>query len=150
LDVVSSFSNSASILSLLAPGAMINSSVTPGNGFQNFQGTSMAAPHVAGAFALLKEAGPSLTVSQMLNSLQSTGVPVLDDRNGITKPRIQIRDALFALPLADVTDPRKIADLKAGTVAQTNVTLNWTAPGDDDDTGAATVYDLRLDRTNVV
>jgi subtilisin family serine protease len=147
LDIVSSFSNSDSILSLLAPGAMINSSVTPGNGFKNFQGTSMAAPHVAGAFALLKEAGPSLTVSQMLDSLQSTGVPVLDERNGITKPRIQIRDALFALPLADLTDPGKIADLKTGTVAQTNVTLNWTAPGDDDDAGAATVYDLRFSTT---
>ena len=97
VDVVSSFSNSASFLSLLAPGAVINSSV-PGNGFQNLQGTSMATPHVTGAFALLKEAGPSLTVTQMLNALQSTGLAVLDARNGITKPRIRILDALFALP----------------------------------------------------
>jgi subtilisin len=147
VDVVSSFSNSASFLSLLAPGAVINSSVTPGTGFQNLQGTSMAAPHIAGAFALLKEAGPSLTVTEMLSGLQSTGLAVLDARNGITTPRIRILDALFALPLGDVTAPGKIADLKAGPVTQTTVTLSWTAPGDDGNTGTATNYDMRFSTT---
>ncbi|HYH87554.1 MAG TPA: S8 family serine peptidase, partial [Pyrinomonadaceae bacterium] len=46
-DTVSSFSNSASFLSLLAPGSLIRSSI-PGGSFSNFQGTSMATPHVAG------------------------------------------------------------------------------------------------------
>ncbi|MGH7926683.1 MAG: S8 family peptidase, partial [Candidatus Binatia bacterium] len=147
LDVVSAFSNSASILSLLAPGSRINSSITPGSGFGNLDGTSMATPHVAGAFALLKEAGTSLTVSQMLNSLQSTGLPVLDNRNGITKPRIRILDALFALPLGDDTPPGTVANLKKESVTQTSVTLNWTAPGDDDDTGTATSYDMRFSTT---
>ena len=144
LDVVSWFSNSASFLSLLAPGALISSSVTPGTGFQDFQGTSMAAPHVSGAFALLREAGPSLTVTQMLSGLQTTGLAILDARNGITKPRIRILDALFALPLADVTAPAKIADLTAGPVTQTTVSLSWTAPGDDNNTGTATNYDMRF------
>ncbi len=100
LDVVSGFSNSASILSMLAPGSLINSALTPGTGFINFQGTSMAAPHVAGAFALLKEARQGLTVSQMLSALQNTGLPVVDTRNQITKPRMRILDALFVLPLS--------------------------------------------------
>lgn len=47
-------------------------------------------------------------------------------------------------PLTDTIPPAKIADLKLATSAQTNVTLNWTAPGDDDDTGAATSYDMRF------
>lgn len=42
-DVISSFSNTASFLSLHAPGQSINSSV-PGNSFSFFSGTSMAAP----------------------------------------------------------------------------------------------------------
>ena len=47
-DGIASFSNSAPFLSLLAPGQGIVSSV-PGGGFASFNGTSMAAPHVAGA-----------------------------------------------------------------------------------------------------
>lgn len=93
---VSSFSNSASFLSLLAPGELIFSSI-PGGVYTNLRGTSMATPHVAGAFAILKQAMPALTVSQALAALQAGGLPVLDTRNGITKPRIRILDALLSL-----------------------------------------------------
>ena len=95
-DVVSEFSNSASILNLLAPGRAINSSV-PGGGFEVLSGTSMAAPHVAGAFAVLKSKLPSLTVDQMLAALTTTGVLVVDSRNGLAKPRIQLDAALNSL-----------------------------------------------------
>jgi subtilisin len=95
-DVVVSSSNSASFLNLLAPGQWINSSV-PGGGFENFSGTSMAAPHVAGAWAVLKSKAPTASVAQVLSALTSTGVPVTDGRNGITKPRIQVDAALSAL-----------------------------------------------------
>ncbi len=92
-DSVSSFSNSASFLSLLAPGRWINSSV-PGGGFENFQGTSMAAPHVAGAWAVMKQRFPSESVTQILTRLQTTGTSITDSRNGITKSRIQVDAAL--------------------------------------------------------
>jgi subtilisin family serine protease len=95
-DVVSSFSDSASILSLLAPGQWINSSI-PGGGYANFSGTSMAAPHVAGAWAILKSKAPSASVDQILSALTSTGIPIFDSRNGITKSRIQVDAALNAL-----------------------------------------------------
>jgi subtilisin len=99
-DSVSSFSNSASFLSLLAPGRWINSSV-PGGGFAEFAGTSMAAPHVAGAWAVMEQRFPSESVSQILSRLQSTGVAITDTRNSITKSRIQV-DAALNLPTTAV------------------------------------------------
>jgi subtilisin family serine protease len=89
---VSSFSDSASFLTLLAPGQYIYSSV-PGGGFATMMGTSMATPHVAGAWAVLKFARPSATVDQTLYALSATGKPITDPRNGITKPRIRLNTA---------------------------------------------------------
>lgn len=97
-DRVSSFSNGASFLDLLAPGHWITSSV-PDGGYATFRGTSMAAPHVAGAWAVLKSRAPTASVSQILEALTSTGTAVFDPRNGLTKPRINLYAALSALPL---------------------------------------------------
>jgi subtilisin len=96
-DGVSIFSNSASFLSLLAPGSSITSSV-PGGGFAVFSGTSMATPHVAGAWAILKQKRPSATVDEVLAALKGTGVPITDPRNNVTTPRIRVDAALQALP----------------------------------------------------
>jgi len=101
-DVVSSFSNSASFLSLLAPGESITSSV-PGGAFAVESGTSAAAPHVAGAWAILKQAKPAATVSQILTALTSTGVPITDPKNGLTKPRIRVNLALQNLVVTGVS-----------------------------------------------
>lgn len=95
-NAVSSFSNSSPLLHLLAPGRWINSSV-PNNLFQNYWGTSMAAPHVAGAFAVLKQSKPDATIEQMLNALINTGEPTTDSRNGIVKPRIRLDKALAVI-----------------------------------------------------
>src|SRR5690606_38731297 len=66
-NAVSSFSNSGSLLDLWAPGSSINSSVIGDGNFSVFSGTSMAAPHVAGAWALAKQKVPDATVPEVLS-----------------------------------------------------------------------------------
>lgn len=92
-DKVSSFSNHAPTIDLLAPGSGIRAAV-PG-GFATFDGTSMAAPHVAGAFAIMKQGKPGASVSGILAALSCTGRPVA--RAGIVRPRIDVRNALAVL-----------------------------------------------------
>lgn len=96
-DVVSDFSNAASFLSLLAPGSDIYSSVT-GGAYAYKSGTSMAAPHVAGAWAVLKSKKPTATVDEVLQALVNTGVDITDWRgNGLTRPRIRVDQAAASL-----------------------------------------------------
>ncbi len=128
VDAVMSYSNSASFLNLLAPGSKINSS-TPGNTWGNWDGTSMATPHVAGAWALLKSKVPSATVNQVLSALTTTGLPVTDSRNSITKPRIRLDLAANALepPNLSVYLPF-VARSDTGTCGF-NSQFNGSAPG---------------------
>ena len=95
-DMTASYSNSASFLNLLAPGSSIYSSLLNA-GYGYLSGTSMATPHVAGAWAVLKSAKPTASVTEILNALVNTGKPITDSRNGIVKPRIQVDQAVYAL-----------------------------------------------------
>jgi hypothetical protein len=86
-DKVACFSNSASFLTLLAPGALITAAgVTQA-------GTSQASPHVAGAAAVLRASFPADSVDQTVARMTSTGTPVADARNGIIKPRVNLQAA---------------------------------------------------------
>lgn len=95
IDFVSNFSNSATFLNLLAPGELILSSV-PGGIYDNQQGTSMAAPMIAGAWAVMKQKFPTDTVTQTFTRLKYSGIQVLDSRNGLVKPRLKLDTALNA------------------------------------------------------
>jgi len=98
-DEVSSFSNSADFLTLLAPGQSIQSAAV-GGGTRNGSGTSMATPHVAGAIAAVREALPDASVAAIQNALVLSGDAVLDDRNGITTPRVRVDLAIAMLEAA--------------------------------------------------
>ena len=93
-DEVSSYSNSDELVDVLAPGSNIRSSWGTGSQICNLRGTSMAAPHVAGAFAVIKAEYPTATTSDILTAIQTTGAPVTDSRNGVTKPRLDVYAAL--------------------------------------------------------
>ena len=48
----------------------------------------MAAPHVAGAMAILRSGVPELSVSELEYLLKASGVQVTDPKNGLVVPRI--------------------------------------------------------------
>lgn len=96
-DNVASFSNVAPILDLLAPGVNIYAAVPNGAGTK--QGTSMATPHVAGAWAVFKQAVPGASVDEALAAFQAGAALVNDNRSGGTMSnmaRINVNNAINA------------------------------------------------------
>lgn len=135
-DVVPQFSNSATFLDFLAPGVDVTSSV-PGGGFAMATGTSMAAPHVSGSFAILKQRFPNASVFALERALAQTGRPVLDFGSGITTPRIRVARALAspAVFAHDFTRDR-VADIGIWRPStgewwvMGQPTAQWGQPGD--------------------
>src|SRR5262249_44677422 len=137
-DVVSSFSNAASFLSLFAPGESITSSV-PGGGYDTFSGTSMATPHGAGTWAVLRQALPAASVSDILTALQTTGLPITDTRFGgtVTIPRERVFQALASM--TPIANPAPTIGALTPSRARANSPVTLTASG----TGFTAVSTLR-------
>lgn len=139
-DMVACFSNSANFLTMLAPGALITA------GGANMGGTSQAAPHVAGAVAVLRAAFPQESLLKIEARLVGKGKPVTDTRNGIVKPRLNLLEAarpendafMAAAPLAgaagSVMGTTLLATREsgepehAGNPGGRSIWWQWTAP----------------------
>ncbi len=142
-DVVALFSNSSSLVDLFAPGVAINSSVPTGTGpggsnFDEFEGTSMAAPHVAGAWAIARQSSASATVTQVETAFDGTGKPITDTLASppITRDRIRAFSAAAQLRhsgfrIADNWGPAaglSVASDGVGLARRTNANQNPTSP----------------------
>ncbi|MDH3754108.1 MAG: S8 family serine peptidase, partial [Acidimicrobiia bacterium] len=121
-DIVASFSNRGPLLDLFAPGVSIDSSV-PDDTYGPKQGTSMAAPHVAGAWAVLREAFPLETVPETLTRLRNGGVSVTYSigAQNITTPRIDLVGVGTPPPNDDFADAQLITGSNITRTGDTNV-----------------------------
>ncbi len=110
-DVETSFSNWDDLLvDLFAPGYQVYSATAASDSsYESWNGTSMAAPHVTGAWAVLKQCNPSGTVNSTLNAIKSTGklVSTRCPAPPGYKPRVQVDSALVSL---GVTGPGLYVD----------------------------------------
>ncbi|PYZ96090.1 peptidase S8 [Alteribacter lacisalsi] len=72
---------------LVAPGVSIDSTVP--KGYMDMNGTSMAAPHIAGAAALILQKYPDWTPDQVKAALMNTAKQVTDRDGNIQPPHVQ-------------------------------------------------------------
>lgn len=78
-NVVADFSNIGKInVDVFAPGVKIYAT-TPDNAYQYLQGTSMAAPNVAGVAALIRSYYPKLSAKQVKHILMDSGTAITSD-----------------------------------------------------------------------
>ena len=75
-----SYSNMSQVVDFVAPGTHILSA--SGNGYSRKTGTSMATPHIAGLFALLRSHNPDATVEHIEASIRRTARQTKDPRTG--------------------------------------------------------------------
>ncbi|HEG44770.1 MAG TPA: hypothetical protein ENH94_12070 [Phycisphaerales bacterium] len=122
-DMVTCYSNTASFLDILAPShdaytTDIGAGYNPG-----FGGTSAACPYAAGAVACLQSAskiktGNYLTPSEVKALLVSSGDDVTDSKVAITKPRVNLGQAIYSL-----ASPPQAFDLNTTISYNTPVTI---------------------------
>jgi subtilisin family serine protease len=140
-DQLVGFSNYGAVsVDLGAPGFSILSTL-PGASYGYKNGTSMAAPHVAGVAALMRAVSPGIDVTALKQRLLDAvdPIPALAGKT-VTGGRL---NALATIATPEAIPPGAVTDLEALSSDSFSLTLGWTATGDDGDLGSAADHDIR-------
>ena len=142
-DALTSFSHfGATTVDIAAPGNAILST-TPNNTYSSFSGTSMAAPQVSGAAALLWAQNPNLTVQQVKNILMADGNVITGFADKIlSQRRLNVGNSMAGVISGDVTPPGTVGSFHINSQNGRNLNVGWTASGDDGANGNASLYQI--------
>jgi subtilisin family serine protease len=145
-DGRASYSNFGPLLDIFAPGSAITSAFhRSSSDIRSLSGTSMAAPHVAGAAALMLEENPSRTPAQVMEELAAYATPDLVTNPGVgSVNRLLYTHARWMPPTPEAPSaPQSL--VAVGGVGQ--ATLTWIAPTQTG-SGSITDYLIEFSSTN--
>ena len=106
-----------------APGYQIYSATAASDdSYDSWDGTSMATPHVAGAWTLMKQCESNGDVTELYNALKETGNNVTTRCGGAdSRPRINVGNAISYLKGILPAPTLSV------TINGTNVTISWNS-----------------------
>lgn len=133
----SKFTNYSLGTSISAPGVSIYSSF-PRQSFKMMDGTSMAAPIVTGAIALMKSIKPDITVGQVIGVMQKSGQAT----DNSIPPMVLIDKALECVKSGDIPDGPVIKSPYGGK--------DETADPDDDNAALRQMLDEFIKQRDVI
>jgi subtilisin family serine protease len=134
LQTVTCFTNSNSLLDIVAPGSRITSAGR-GGGTSTYNGTSQASPTAAGVAALILQARSNFTPDQIEITLKTTGTLVTDSKNGLSFRLINALAAIQSL----IPQAPTIFNPSTTLVSDRQPTFTWNA------VPLATYYEMRFD-----
>ncbi len=137
-DTFADFSNYGSVVDMIAPGLCIASTNNNSSTLRTISGTSMAAPHVAGAAALLRSMGKGVAVteSELKTSanLGWTGNP-----DSWQEPLLDVSNPAYFNPVM-VATPANSAPNARFTSTCTNLACSFNGTGSSDPDGTIASY----------
>lgn len=133
-DRITCYSDSGTKLGVWAPSHCAKAT-KKGGGYEDcFGGTSAAAPYTAGVAALLAQAYPLHEPAALRKAIEQTGKARTDDRNSITRNRVEAL-AAFSFLASYCGPPDPPSGLRAdpaGICEGRSATLSWGAVGSTD------------------
>jgi len=152
-DIEASFSNfHPELLDFFAPGRSIRSSTgSTDSSYESWGGTSMAAPMLAGAFAIFRQFSQDVPVDDLMTALEYSGQNISTKcQTGVKKPRINVGETLMSL--MNIAPPVNIqgSQSRNQSMFQTEYinTLTWEANplNDDKNIVAYRIYEMNDDQ----
>ncbi|MFN8015600.1 MAG: S8 family serine peptidase [Acidimicrobiia bacterium] len=131
-EQVAKYSNMSDEVDIVAPGTDLPAATpTEGTYYPKVSGTSFASPIVAGAVALLHQAKPTASPSEIKNAIVSGSDQIKDPQTGKSFPRLNVKKALSALtavPATTTTSTSVTTTTTAGSSTTTPATTTTTVP----------------------